>query len=94
VGGVSRFKMSLRDLERSTGHAPGEELVEIEPEVEQHYEPALRVTPMSPVSEMQAYGQIDPSIPGRRGTAARVAALVLLVPLALTVLARLLALVL
>lgn len=78
--------MSLRDLERSTGHAPGDELVEIEPEVEHHYEPALRVTPMSPVSEMQAYGQIDPSIPGHRGRAARVAGLVLLVPIVLSVL--------
>jgi hypothetical protein len=86
--------MSLRDLERSTGHAPGEELVEIEPEVEQHYEPALRVTPMSPVSEMQAYGQIDPTIPGRRGTAARVTAVVLLAPILLVVLARVLELVL
>lgn len=80
--------MSLRDLERSTGHAPGEELVEIEPEVEQHYEPAMRVTPMSPVSEIQAYGQIDPTIPGRRGSAARVAALILLAGFGLGVLSQ------
>ena len=71
---VSRFRMTLRDLERSTGHAPGEATVETEPEVEHHWEPPLRVTPMSPVSELQAYGQIDPRIPGRRGHAARVAA--------------------
>ena len=73
------YRMSLGDLQRSTGHAPGEPLVEIEPEVEQHYEPPIRVTPMSPASEIRALGQIDPSIPGRR-TAARAAALLLLTP--------------
>jgi hypothetical protein len=85
--------MSLRELERSTGHAPGGPLVEIEPEVEHHYEPPMRVTPMSPATEIQALGQIDPSIPGRRG-AARVAALVLLTPLVLTLLWQLARLVL
>lgn len=84
--------MSLHDLERSTGHAPGEELVEVEPEVERHWVPALRVTPMSPVSEMQAYGQIDTSIPGVRGRLARGAALVLLAAIVLTVLWRLVSL--
>ena len=90
---MSRFRISLRDLERSTGHAPGEPLVETEPEVEHHWEPPLRVTPMSPVSEMQAYGQIDPSIPGVRGRMARLASLALLAPIVLTVLWRLLDLV-
>lgn len=85
--------MSLRDLERSTGRAPGEATVEIEPEVEHHWEPRPRVTPMSPVSEIEAYGQIDPRIPGRRGTAARVAAWVLLAPLLLFVLWRVVSLV-
>jgi hypothetical protein len=90
---MSRFRIGLRDLERSTGRAPGAPTVEVEPLVEPLWEPAMRVTPMSPVSEIQAYGQIDGRIPGRRGTAARVAAWALLVPVLLTVLWRAVALV-
>lgn len=55
---LNPYRMTLGELADSTGHAPGEELVEIEPEVEQHYQPPMRVTPMSPVSEIQALGQM------------------------------------
>ena len=71
------FRISLRDLERSTGHAPGERLVETEPEVDVPHELPMRITPMSPVSEMQAIGQLTQARPGRRGIG-RVVALVFL----------------
>jgi hypothetical protein len=80
----NRFRVTLADLERSTGHAPGEELVEIEPEVEHHYEPPMRVTPMSPASEVQALGQLTWAAPERKRWA-RAAALLWLVPLVLLI---------
>ena len=52
----------------------------MEPELETHYEPAVRVTPMSPVTEIQALGQLTNAKPAMRGRA-RMAALLLLLPL-------------
>jgi hypothetical protein len=77
--------MTLAELAESTGHAPGEPLVEIEPEVEQHYTPPIRVTPMSPASEIAAFGQLTNARPERKGLA-RGAALFLLAPIALALL--------
>lgn len=74
------YRLWMDELERSTGHAPGEPLVETEPELESHYEPPVRVTPMSPVTEIQALGQLTNAGPGMRGKA-RLGALLLLVPL-------------
>jgi hypothetical protein len=73
------YKLSMDELEHSTGHAPGEPLVEIEPEVEHHYEPPIRVTPMSPVTEIQALGQMTNASPEMKSRA-RLGALLLLVP--------------
>lgn len=86
---MNPFRMSLDELARSTGHAPGEPLVETEPEVELHYEPPLRVTPMSPASEIAALGQLTEARQGRKGLA-RAAALLLLVPFAAAVVYQLL----
>ena len=71
------YRMSLRDLERSTGHAQGGPTVEIEPELEVPHELPIRVTPMSPVTEIQAFGQLTQARPERRRLS-RVVALVFL----------------
>jgi hypothetical protein len=78
--GDDKYKLTEAELMASTGHAPGQELVEVEPEVEQHYEPPMRVTPMSPVSEIQALGQLTQARPSRKKWA-RAAAVLWLAPL-------------
>ncbi len=80
--------MTLAELAESTGHAPGADLVEIETEIEHHYEPPIRVTPMSPASEIAALGQLTNARPERKGLA-RGAALVLLTPLVISLLYQL-----
>jgi hypothetical protein len=82
--GDDRYKLTEAELLASTGHAPGQELTEIEPELEQHYEPPMRVTPMSPVTEIQALGQLTQARPERKKWA-RAAALVFLAPILLLV---------
>jgi hypothetical protein len=63
------YRISLDALQASTGHAHGQSLVESEPEVEVPHDLPLRVTPMSPVSEIAAYGQLTQARPSRRGLA-------------------------
>jgi len=83
------YRMSLDELRATTGHAPGQQLVEIEPEVEVPHDLPLRVTPMSPVSEIAAFGQLSRARPTRRPAAVAAAvfllALFLGLPLALRV---------
>jgi hypothetical protein len=76
------YRLTESQLQASTGHAPGQELIESEPEVDIPHDLPLRVTPMSPVSEIYAYGQLTQARPSRRGLA-RGAALFLLLPLLL-----------
>ena len=71
------YRMSLDDLARSTGHAPGAPTHEVEPEVDVPPALPLRVTPRSPVSEIAAFGQLAQARPSRRRTA-RVTAVVVL----------------
>lgn len=83
--------MTLDDLANSTGHAPGEATVEIQPELELPHDLPLRVTPMSPVSEIAAIGQLARAPRNRRALARRVAILwlaLICLPLFWSVLAR------
>ncbi len=79
------YEISLDELTRSTGHAPGEPTIEVEQEMEIPHDLPLRVTPMSPASEIAAIGQMAQSRPSRR-PAARWAALTWLSLIALSVL--------
>ena len=67
------YRLTEAELRRSTGHAPGQELVESEPELAVPHDLPLRVTPMSPATEIQALGQLTTSR-GPRRRAARVVA--------------------
>jgi hypothetical protein len=78
----SPYEISEEELRRSTGHAPGQPLTEMEPEAEVAHELPLRVTPMSPVTEIQALGQISGARLEAKGKA-RVASLVLLALIAI-----------
>lgn len=74
---VNPYRISEAELRRSTGHAEGQPLVETRDEVTVPHDLPIRVSPMSPASEIAALGQLTRARPGRR-RAARLAALVLL----------------
>lgn len=71
------YRLSEAELRRSTGHAPGQPLVETEPELTVPHELPLRVTPMSPASEIAALGQLSRARPSQRRTAKLFALLML-----------------
>ena len=76
------YQVSLSDLARSTGHGPEQQLIETEAEPEVPHALPIRATPMSPASEIAAFGQLANARPSRKRQArfAAVFLLLLFVP--------------
>ena len=72
------YQVSLGELARSTGHAPDQQVIETEAELEVPHALPIRVTPMSPASEIAAFGQLSNARPSRKRQARFAAAFLLL----------------
>jgi len=59
------YRISEAALRRSTGHAPEQPLIEEQAELDVPHDLPLRITPMSPASEIAALGQIQRGSGGR-----------------------------